>query len=305
MTSDPAVKGAPALAPAEGTRAGPHIAPAALRIALGAQLRRLREDSGTTANEAASALRATHSKISRLERGRTLPKQRDVADLLTFYGVTDETVRERMLALARQASIPGWWQQYSDVLPRWLELYVGLEEAASVIRAYEVQFVHGLMQTEDYARAVILIANADAPGKEIDRRVAARMRRQALLTRPDAPELWAVLDEAALRRAPDGPDVMRAQLEHLLVLADRPNVTLQVVPFHTGPHAAAGGPFTILRFPQADVPDGVYLEQFNSALYLDEPADVTTYLAIMNRLSVKADSPAASRDMLHALLRQG
>jgi Domain of unknown function (DUF5753) len=167
-----------------------------------------------------------------------------------------------------------------------------------------VQFVHGLMQTEDYARAVILIANAHASAEEIDRRVGARMRRQTLLTRPGAPELWAVLDEAALRRPPAGPRVMRAQLEHLLQLTDLPNVTLQVVPFHAGPHAAAGGPFTILRFPEPDLPDLVYLEQLNSALYLDQPADVTGYMTVMNQVCVQAATPAASKAMLSALLRQ-
>lgn len=300
MISDRAANSPPARAAADGARNGP----TALRIALGAQLRRLREARGITTEEAAEAIRATHSKISRLERGRSGAKQRDVADLLSLYGVTDETVREEMLMLARHANIPGWWQQYSDVLPRWLELYVGLEEAASVIRTYEVQFVHGLMQTEDYARAVVLIANAHAPAEEIDRRVSARMRRQTLLTQPGAPELWAVLDEAALRRAPGDRDVIRAQLEHLLQITDLPNVTLQIVPFRVGPHAAAGGPFTILRFPEPDLPDVVYLEQLNSALYLDQPADVTGYMTVMNQLVVQAETGVASRDMLRALLRE-
>jgi len=227
-----------------------------------------------------------------------------VADLLTLYGVTGETEREQMLMLARQASTPGWWQQYSDVLPGWLELYVGLEEAASIIRTYEVQFVHGLMQTEDYARAVILIGNAHAPAEEIDRRVRARMRRQRLLTRSDAPELWAVLDEAALRRAPNGAEVMRAQLEHLLQLTELPNVTLQIVPFSAGPHAAAGGPFTILRFPEPDLPDLVYLEQLNSALYLDQPGDVTDYVNVMSQLCVQAETGAASKNILRGLIEE-
>jgi transcriptional regulator with XRE-family HTH domain len=304
MISDPAENSTPARAPADAALAGVRSGSTALRVALGAQLRRLRDAKGITTDEAADAIRATHSKISRLERGRTSAKQRDVADLLSLYGVTDETVREQMLLLARLASAPGWWQQYSDVLPRWLELYVGLEEAASVIRSYEVQFVHGLMQTEDYARAVILIANAHAPAEEIDRRVAARMRRQALLARPEAPELWAVLDEAALRRAPDGRDIMRGQLEHLLKITELPNVTLQIVPFSAGPHAAAGGPFTILRFPEPDLPDLVYLEQLNSALYLDQPDDVTNYMTVMNQLCVQAETDAASTDMLRAILRQ-
>src|SRR5260370_15292568 len=153
-----------------------------------------------------------------------------------------------------------------------------------MIRTYEVQFVHGLLQTEDYARAVILIANASASAEEIDRRVSVRMKRQHLLTQPEAPELWTVLDEAVLRRPPGGSDVMRAQLEHLLEMTDLPNVTLQIVPFDVGPHAAAGGPFTILRFPEPDLPDLVYLEQLNSALYLDQPDDVTDYVTVMDEL---------------------
>jgi transcriptional regulator with XRE-family HTH domain len=278
--------------------------PTALRIALGAQLRRLREASQITTDEAGQAIRATHSKISRLERGRSGAKQRDVADLLSLYGVTDETEREGLLALARQANTPGWWQQYSDILPKWLELYVGLEKAASIIRAYELQFVHGLLQTQDYARAVILIANAHAPVEEIDRRVSLRMKRQQLLTQPAAPELWAVLDEASLRRPPGGRKVMRAQLEHLLQITDLPNVTLQVVPFDAGPHAAAGGPFTILRFPEPDLPDLVYLEQLNSALYLDQPDAVIDYVTVMDQLCVQAETGAASKDLLRALLNE-
>jgi transcriptional regulator with XRE-family HTH domain len=304
MISDQAWKSVSARSTADGVLVGTRSGPMALRIVLGSQLRRLREASNVTTDEAGQAIRATHSKISRLERGRSGAKQRDVADLLSLYGVTDETEREELLTLARQANAPGWWQQYSDVLPKWLELYVGLERSASIIRSYEVQFVHGLLQTEDYARAIILIANAYAPREEIDRRVNLRMKRQQLLTQRDAPEFWAVLDEAALRRAPDGRTVMRAQLEHLLQMADLPNVTLQIMPFNVGPHAAAGGPFTILRFPEPDVADLVYLEQLNSALYLDQPGDVQDYVAIMNQLCVQAETGAASKDMLRALLRQ-
>jgi transcriptional regulator with XRE-family HTH domain len=287
-----------------GSPAEPRSGPTVLRIALGAQLRRLREASNLTTGEAAEAIRATHSKISRLERGRSAARQRDVADLLTLYGVSEGAEREQLLALTRQASAAGWWQQYSDVLPRWLELYIGLEKAAAVIRTYEMQFVHGLLQTEEYARAVILISNAHAPAEEIDRRVTLRMERQRLLTQPDPPQVWAVLDEAALRRYPDGQGVMRAQLQHLLDLTDLPNVTLQVVPFRVGPHAAAGGPFTILRFPEPDLPDVVYLEQLNSALYLDQPDDVTDYLTIMERLCVQAETRKASKELLRELLRQ-
>src|SRR5215469_15512309 len=225
MISDQA-RSLPARAPADRPIDGARSGPMALRIALGAHLRRLREASHITPAEAGEAIRATHSKISRLERGRSAARQRDVADLLTLYGITDEAVREQVLTLARQASMSGWWQQYNDILPRWFELYVGLEKAASIIRTYEVQFVHGLLQTEGYARAVILIANPRASEEEIDRRVSVRMKRQQLLAQPDAPELWTVLDETVLRRSPGGPGVMRAQLEHLLELMDLPNVTL-------------------------------------------------------------------------------
>ncbi len=308
MISDREERGEPARAFTSafsfGTLVGAPSGPTVPRIALGTRLRRLREASNLTTAQAAEAIRATHSKISRLERGRTAARPRDVADLLSLYGVTDEAEREKLLALTRAASTQGWWQQYSDILPRWLELYIGLEKAASVIRTYEVQFVHGLMQTEDYARAVILISKASASAEEVERRVSLRMQRQQLLTQPRAPELWAVLDEAALCRSPDGPDVMRAQLRHLLLLTDLPNVTLQIVPFDVGPHAAAGGPFTILRFPEPDLPDVVYLEQLNSALYLDQPDDVTDYVTVMDRLCVQAATGTASKDKLSGLLRQ-
>jgi transcriptional regulator with XRE-family HTH domain len=304
VNSDQARDPTPARAQGGWAVDGPHRGPAALRVALGMQLRRLREASHITSLEAAESIRATPSKISRLERGRTAAKQRDVADLLNLYGVTDQAEREELLEIVRQASAPGWWQQYSDVLPRWFESYIGLEKAASVIRSYEVQFVQGLLQTEDYARAVILIGNAHAPAEEIDRRVSLRMGRQELLTQPGAPELWAVLDEAVLHRSPGGPKVLRAQLEHLLQVTELPNVTLQIVPFDAGPHAAAGGPFSILRFPEPDLPDVVYLEQLNSAVYLDHPEEVTNYLTVMDRLVVQAKTDIASRNMIRALLRQ-
>jgi transcriptional regulator with XRE-family HTH domain len=304
MNSDQARTGAPAPPPVARTLVSPPRGPTALRIALGIQLRQLRQAGHITTAEAAEVIRATPSKISRLERGRTTAKQRDVADLLSLYGVTDPAEREELLELARQTSAPGWWQQYGDVLPRWFESYIGLETAASVIRSYELQFVPGLLQTEEYARAVISISNAHASAEEIAHRVSLRMRRQDLLTRPGAPEMWAVLDEAALRRSPGGPEVMRAQLEHLLRVIELPNVTLQIVLFDTGPHAAAGGPFSILRFPEPDLPDVVYLEQLNSAVYLDQPDDVTGYQTIMDQLCVQAETSTASRAMIGALLRR-
>lgn len=284
--------------------AGSLSGPTAVRIALGTQLRRLREDRNVSVAEAARVIRATHSKISRLERGRSGPKQRDVADLLSLYGVADEAQREQLLALARQASTPGWWQQYSDVVPDWFELYIGLERAACAISVYELQFIHGLLQTEEYARAVVSIGREGVPAEQINRRVSVRMRRQQLLTQPDSAEVCAVLDEAALRRSPGGPKLMQTQLEHLLQVAELTDVTIQVVPFGAGSHAAAGGPFTILRFPEPDVPDMVYLEQLSSALYLDDPGDVASYMAVMSQLQVQAMTEGASKQLIHALLLQ-
>jgi transcriptional regulator with XRE-family HTH domain len=275
-----------------------------LRILLGAQLRRLREAKGITLEQAGAKIRASHSKMSRLELGRVGFKDRDVIDLLTAYGVTDADERERLRSLAREANTQGWWHVYADVLTNWFEAYVGLEEAATSIRAYEVQFVPGLLQTEDYARAVTLLGYADAPAAEIERRVGLRMARQKLLAGSDPLRLWTVVDEAALRRAIGGPEVMRGQLRHLIEASTRPNISIQVIPFYAGGHAAAGGPFTILRFGEADLPDVVYLEQLTSALYLDRREDVDHYLAVMERLCLEAEPAANTADVIGKILKE-
>ncbi|MTE17950.1 helix-turn-helix domain-containing protein [Streptomyces sp. TRM43335] len=280
----------------------PKGSPTVLRLVIGSQLRRLRKERGIDLEEAAKAIRGSSAKISRLERGQGACKERDVADLLTLYGVLDEEERADFLALTRQTATRGWWHRYSDVLPGWFDRHIGLEEAAAVIRVYEVQFVPGLLQTEDYARAVILLGHPRASVHENDRRVRLRMDRQELLTRPDAPRLWAVLDEAALRRPLGDTEVMRGQLRHLIDMARRPNVTLQVAPFSVGGLAAAGGPVTILRFPEPDLPDVVYLEQLTSALYLDKEEDVDHYLSIMDRLCAVAETPVSSVAFLERLL---
>lgn len=278
--------------------------PTALRIVLGAQLRRLRTARGITREQAGDAIRASHAKISRLELGRVGFKTRDVADLLTLYGVVEPDERATFLSLAQQANAPGWWHKYSDLLPTWFELYVGLEEAASVIRTYEIQFVPGLTQTEDYARAVIMLGHSDASPDEIDRRVSLRMTRQRRIIAPDGPRLWALVDEAALRRPLGGPQVMRAQVERLLELGERPDITIQVVPFGHGGHAAAGGPFTILRFNERDLPDVVYMEQLTSALYLDKREETDPYMKVMDRLCVEASTAAESKRFLDALRKE-
>jgi transcriptional regulator with XRE-family HTH domain len=279
--------------------------PTVRRMLLGAQLRRLRDAAGITRGDAGFAIRGSDSKISRMELGRVGFKERDVADLLTLYGVTDEEERATLLSLAHEANTPGWWNRYGDLLPTWFQPFVGLEAAAALIRTYEVQFIPGLLQTKDYARAVIdLFDNPmTASPEETERRVRLRMDRQQLLTRPDPPQLWAVVDEAALRRPIGGADVMRAQLEALIDATRLPNITLQVLPFRVGGHSAAGGMFTILRFPEQDLPDVVFLEQLTSALYLDKREDVDLYAMTMERLSVQADPPSQTAKTLAGILR--
>jgi transcriptional regulator with XRE-family HTH domain len=287
-----------------GAAAGEPLGPTALRLILGGQLRRLREAADVSPDQAADTIRASRSKISRLECGRVGFKERDVVDLLSLYGVTDEGVRARMLSLARQASARGWWSRYGDLLPDWFESYLGMEGDASVIRSFELQFVHGLFQTEAYARAITLLGHKAAPAEEVDRRVSLRLKRQDVLASPDPPQVWSMMDEAALRRPVGGRAVMRAQLEHLVEAAGLPRVTIQVVPFSRGGHAAAGGSFTILRFAEQELPDIVYIEQLTSALYLDDRGDVEHYLEIMNVLSTQALTPARTARLLAEITRE-
>lgn len=281
----------------------PDAGPTVLRIALGGQLRQLRESRGVTREDAGYTIRASAAKISRLELGRVGFKERDIADLLTLYGVDEPEEREAFLALARRANARGWWHQYTDLLPSWFETYLGLEQSAALIRGYEPQFVHGLLQTPAYARAVVTLAQQHSKA-DVDRRVALRMRRQDALTRLNPLTLWMVIDEAALRRPIGGVDVQREQLEHLITMVERPNITVQVMPYDAGGHAAAGGPFTIVRFNEPDLPDVVYLEQLTSALYLDKQADTTQYLTVMDRLSVQAASPDKTPSLLREILDQ-
>ena len=275
--------------------------PTVLRMMLGAQLRRLREGKGISAEQAGYTIRASHSKISRMELGRVGFKARDVADLLTLYGVVDEAERAPILDLVGRANEPGWWHNDSDLLPGWFEVYMGLEGAASIIRTYELQFIPGLLQTEAYARALIPLGFPEISEEELERRVQLRMRRQRRLLAGDL-RVWAVVDENALRRPIGGKSVMREQVEHLIELSGRRNVTIQVLPFNAGGHAAVSGAFSILRFPEATLPDIVYLEQLTSALYLDKPADIDRYLQVMNRLALEAAQPGDSREMLLRVL---
>jgi transcriptional regulator with XRE-family HTH domain len=276
--------------------------PTVLRMVVGSQLRGLREAAGISPDQAGYEIRASRSKISRLEHGRVGFKERDVVDLLTLYGVTDDQQRARMLQLAEQANNQGWWAKYDDVLPDWFETYVGLEQATSLIRTYEVQFIPGLFQTAEYARAVTVLGHRGAPSEEIDRRVSLRLKRQQLLTGSE-PRVWAVIDESALRRPLGGSEAMRDQLRRLIEVAALPHVTLQVMPFERGGHSAAGGSFSILRFDEPDLPDIVYLEQLTGALYLDARDDVDHYQEVMNSLSIEAETPVESEKLLRKIIR--
>jgi len=263
-----------------------------LRMLLGTQLRRLREAAGIPVDKAGYEIRASRSKLSRMETGRVGLKLRDIEDLLTLYGVVDEEQRVNVLALAKRSREPEWWAQYNDILPGWFETYLALESAASVIRSFETQFVPGLLQTEEYARAVTRLGHQTAPEQEIERRVSLRLRRQEVLARRQPPRFWAIVDEAALRRPIGGAAVMREQLRHLVHAARRPGVRLQVVPFARGGHAGASGSFSILRFQERDLPDVVYIEQLTSSVYLDQRSDVEHYLEVVDRLSSEALPPA-------------
>jgi Domain of unknown function (DUF5753)/Helix-turn-helix domain len=287
--------------PTDGHASSRLKGPTALRIVLGTQLRRLREARGITAGAAGQAIQASHAKISRMELGRVGFRERDVTELLTLYGITDEQERRAFLNLVRRANVPGWWHQYSDIVASWFEIYLGLEQASAVIRTYQPQLVPGLLQTQEVARAVIQLAQPRPSDDDIERRLALRMTRQEILTQPGAPQLWAVIEEATLWRL-NSRSVMRKQIQHLIEMAELSNITLQVIPIHSGTHAAVGGPFTILRFSNPDLPDIVYLEQLTSALYLDKGDDLQNYRAIMDRLCVQARSPAETSRLLGSAL---
>ena len=273
--------------------------PTVLRILLGTQLRRLREARGITAHQAAQAIRASESKISRIELGRNSFREVDIADLLTLYGITEVVEREQMLTLASQANQPGWWHRYQDVLPTWFQSYIGLEESAESIRSYDSQFVPGLLQTEEYSAAVLELGEFSP--EETDRLVFLRKERQRRFTAGGL-RLWAVIDEMALRRPVGNPALMRAQLEHLLEIGDRPGLTLQVTPYPDGASYLVPGSFSILKFATADLPDVVYVEQLTSAMYLDKRSDVEQYTAALDKVGASSTTHEQTKAFIGALL---
>jgi transcriptional regulator with XRE-family HTH domain len=275
----------------------------ARRIVLGTQLRRLREAAGISRADAGYTIRASDSKISRLELGRVAFKERDVADLLTMYGVNDEENRELFLDMVRRANEPGWWRRYTDVIPSWFQDFVGLEESAARIQTYELQFVPGLLQTEAYTRSVLTRGRPDYAPPDTERRIVLRTQRQKLLTSPYPPRLWAVIDESVLHRPIGGRRVLKEQLEFLIEQAKQPHVTLQVVPHQLSGYAAEG-PFTLLRFAEAELPDVVYVEHLGGALFLDGVEEIELYSRALDRLAVDAETPDRSRQMLSKALAE-
>ncbi len=272
--------------------------PTVLRLLLGAELRRLREARGISAQQAARAIRGSESKISRIELGRNAVREIDIADLLTLYGITDPAEREQLLSLASRANQPGWWHRYHDVLPAWFQAYIGLEESARSIRSYDMQFVPGLLQTEEYAAAVLALG--DFSLDEAERLVVLRKERQRRFAAGGI-RLWAIIDEIALRRPIGGLGVLRDQLRALRHACRGPWLTLQITPFPAVSHAGPPS-FSILRFADPGLPDMVYVEHLTSAMYLDKPAEVEPYLLAMERLSLVSAPPSSSPDILRDIL---
>ena len=266
--------------------------PTVLRMILARQLQELREKAGLSYEQAAGAIYASPWTIRRVERAEGNLRPLTVKGLLVAYGVRDAGEIDAFLRLAREAGKPGWWHTYSDVLPPWFRVFPGLEEAAGLIRGYEPHCIPGLLQTEDYARATVSAGYPDAPRPETDRRVALRMGRQQLLTRPDPPRLWLVIDEGVLHRPAGSPAVMRAQIDHLIGAAQQPGITIQVLPFAAGPHPAMYGTFHVFRFPGQELPDIVCGENMTSAFYLDKPQEVAAYVHALDRICAQA-APAA------------
>jgi uncharacterized protein DUF5753/helix-turn-helix protein len=278
--------------------------PTALRMILGANLRRLREERGISRLDAGWAIRGSESKISRMELGRVGFKERDIDDLLTLYKFDDPDQRAELIALAKAANDPGWWQRYDDVTPTWFHSYLGLEGAASLIRTYELQFVPGLLQTPDYARAVIQMQhNNPLPKAEIEQKVALRLSRQKILTREHPARLWAVIDEAVLRRPIGDRAVLRAQVESLIESSHQLHTTVQIMPFDITRHPATSGAFSILRFADQDLPDIAYIEHLTGALYLEKPQELERYSLTMDTLSIAAPPPKESERIMLDILK--
>ncbi|GGQ81788.1 helix-turn-helix domain-containing protein [Streptomyces flaveolus] len=275
------------------------VAPTVGQVVLGKRLQELRERAGLKREEAAKVLRVAPATVRRMETAEVALKIPYVQILLTAFGVPEEEVAA-FVTLAEEANRPGWWQRYTDVLPDWFSLYVSLEGAARIVRSYEPHFVPGLLQTEDYARAVLDAGTIGTAGQEaVERHVSLRMERQRLLDRPDPPHLWVIMDETVLRRPVSVHGrVMREQLDRLLEFAVRDRVTLQVAEFEDGPHPGTYAPFTLFRFAEPELPDMVFTEYLTGALYLDSRAEVSTHLEVLDHMTARAASTQRTEKIL-------
>ncbi|MEU1373668.1 helix-turn-helix transcriptional regulator [Streptomyces triculaminicus] len=282
----------------------PAGAPTVLRVVLGKRLHDLREKAGLSYEEAGRALDVTHATVRRMEKAEVGLKIPYVEKLLRVYGVLDAEEVEGFLALTREANRPGWWHRFRDVLPEWFSAFVSLEGEANLIRAYEPHYIPGLLQTEDYARAVLRAGMPHAREADVERAVTVRRERQSLLTREKAPLLWVVMDETVLRRPIGGPDVMRAQLDRLVEATDMPNVRLQFMPFAAGPHPAMYGPFHIFRFPIQELPDIAYAENLVGASYFDQRDDVSSFLEALDRMCAQAAPAHTTKAILGGIRKE-
>lgn len=276
----------------------PRSAPTVGQVVLGKRLQDLRERAGLGRDQAARVLRVAAATIRRMETAEVALKIPYVQLLLKAYGI-EEGEAEAFVELAEEANKPGWWQRFHDVLPDWFSMYVSLEGAASLLRMYEPHFVPGLLQTRDYAECVLRTgALGQARPEDIERHVALRMERQALLTRADAPKLWVVMDETVLRRPVGSPDIMRAQIDKLLEATELPHVTLQIAEFSTGHHPGTYGPFVLFRFGVPELPDMVYSEYLTGAVYFDARPEVASYLEVMDRMAAQAATAQRTKEIL-------
>lgn len=270
------------------------------RFQLGKQLRELRERAGLTTEDIGLQLDCSASTVSRIEGGKVGVRRNVLTQMLDIYEVSDTELRETLLALAKQGKQRGWFARYND-LPSAYSRFIGLESAAAEMRNYESLLVPGLLQTEEYYRALMREDVPDDPRGKIETRVEVRRERQALLHKEDPLRLYAVLDESVIRRLIGGPDVMRAQLKHLLEMSDLSNVTIQVLPFSGGAYAGMAGSFAILRF--AEAPSVVFAEALVGDIY-QEADDVSRFGEIFDNLRAAALSPLESVRLLDRAERE-
>ncbi len=277
--------------------------PTVRRRRLAAELRKLRKESGKTREQVAEFVGCSPVTVTRIESAQSAPRLADTARMLEFYGVSGQR-REVLMKLCAEARRRGWWQQYSGAIPAWFEVYVGIEGEVSEIRSYQPEAIDGRLQTESYIRALMLADVAVPSGDELERRIAVRMKRQEQLSGDDAPKMWVVLNEAALRRQVGGPAAMREQLLRLIDLSRSNKVVVQVLTYGAGAHPAMDGAFEILRFPDAADPDVVYLQYRRGSIYLEDSADVEAYAELFDHLRARALGPDESRALIVRLAEE-